>query len=193
MKKICRLTADPTTNTALVINVYGVFFEELNRLGFIEGQNLVIERYSAEGRRERHVEMAREVVGTRPDVILSFGIAQALAFKAATTEIPIVVVTGDPVANGLVPSLAHPGGNITGVSSDAGLQLYEKWIELLKELVPKLSILFYLVSQPHWEAPKSSSMAVRAGAKRTGTSLIPVLLGSTFNEAAYQRAFKSIE
>lgn len=122
--------------------LYGVFFEELNRLGFIEGQNLVVERYSAEGRRERHVEMAREVVGTRPDVILLFGIAQALAFKAATTEIPIVVVTGDPVANGLVPSLAHPGGNITGVASDAGYQQYEKWIELLKELVPKLSSFF---------------------------------------------------
>ena len=81
--------------------LYGVFFEELNRLGFIEGQNLVVERYSAEGRRGRHVEMAREVVGTRPDVILLFGIAQALAFKAATTEIPIVVVTAIRSPTGL--------------------------------------------------------------------------------------------
>ena len=67
-----------------------------------------------------------------------------MAFKAATTVIPIVGQTSDPVALGLVPSLAHPGGNITGVASDAGWQLYEKWIELLKELVPKLSSVFSL-------------------------------------------------
>ena len=156
--------------------IYRTFFEELNRLGFIEGQNLVVERYSAEGRRERHMELARDVVGTHPDVILVFSSALTLAFKAATTVIPIVGQTGDPVALGLVPSLAHPGGNITGVASDAGWQLYEKWIELLKELVPKLSSVFFLASQPHWEG-RETSVAVREGAKRTGTSLIPIPAG----------------
>jgi putative ABC transport system substrate-binding protein len=135
--------------------------------------------------------MAREVVGTHPDVILVFSGPQALAFKAATTVIPIVALTADPVALGLVPSLADPGGNITGVASDAGLPLYERWIELLKELVPKLSSIYFLATQPHWEGLESS-MAVRAGAKRAGTSLIPILLGSTFNEAAYESAFKSM-
>src|SRR4051812_47795515 len=67
---------------------YRALFEELNRLGFIEGQNLLVERYSAEGRRERHVDLAREVVGTHPDVILVFTNSLAWAFKAATTEIP---------------------------------------------------------------------------------------------------------
>ena len=172
--------------------LYRAFFEELNRLGFIEGQNLVVERYSAEGRRERHVELAREVVVARPDVILVFSGPLALAFKAATTVIPIVALTADPVALGLVPSLAHPGGNITGVASDAGFSLYEKWIELLKELVPKLSSIYFLASQPYWEG-RESSVAVRAGAKRAGTSLTPILLGSTFNEAAYESAFKSME
>ena len=81
--------------------LYRAFFEELNRLGFTEGQNLVVERYSAEGRRERHVEMAREVVVAHPDVILVFSGPQALAFKAATTVIPIVALTADPVASGL--------------------------------------------------------------------------------------------
>jgi putative tryptophan/tyrosine transport system substrate-binding protein len=172
--------------------LYRAFFEELNRLGFIEGQNLVVERYSAEGRRERHVELAHEVVVAHPDVILVFSGPQALAFKAATTVIPIVALTADPVALGLVPSLAHPGGNITGVASDAGFPLYEKWIELLKELVPKLSSIYFLASQPYWEG-RESSVAVRAGAKRAGTSLTPILLGSTFNEAAYESAFKSME
>jgi hypothetical protein len=88
--------------------LFRAFFEELNRLGFIEGQNLVVERYSAEGRRERHVELAREVVGTHPDVIAALSGALALAFKAATTEIPIVTNAADPVAQGLVQSLAHP-------------------------------------------------------------------------------------
>jgi putative ABC transport system substrate-binding protein len=78
------------------------------------------------------------------------------------------------------------------VSVDAGFQLYEKWIELLKELMPKLSTIFFLASQPHWEH-EIASVAVRAGAKRAGTSLIPILLGSTVNEAAYESAFKSME
>ena len=173
--------------------LYRVLFEELNRLGFIEGQNLVVERYSAEGRRERHVELARQVVGTHPDLILLFSTSQAFAFKAATTEIPIVVTSGDPVANGLVPSLAHPGGNITGLATDAGFQLYAKWIELLKELVPKLSGVFFLASQPHWEGREIASVGVREGAKRAGISLVPILLGSTFNEATYESAFKAME
>jgi putative tryptophan/tyrosine transport system substrate-binding protein len=171
---------------------YRAFFEELKRLGFIEGQNLVVERYSAEGRGERHVELAREVVGTHPDVIAALSGALAFAFKAATTEIPIVTNAADPVAQGLVQSLAHPGGNITGASPDAGMQLYEKWVELLKELVPKLSSIVFLGSQAHWERFEFS-VAVRAGAKRAGSSLIPILLGSTFNKAAYESAFKSME
>ena len=82
---------------------YRAFFDELNRLGFIEGQNLVVERYSAEGRKDRHVveEMAREVVGTHPDVIVLFSNVHALAFKEATTVIPIVASTADPVATGV--------------------------------------------------------------------------------------------
>ena len=70
--------------------LFRAFLEELGRLGYVEGQNLVVERYSAEGRRERHAELAREVVGTHPDVIAAFSGPLALAFKAATTEIPIV-------------------------------------------------------------------------------------------------------
>ena len=154
-----------------------------------------MERYSAEGRKDRHVveEMAREVVGTHPDVIVLFSNVHALAFKEATTVIPIVASTADPVATGVVPSLARPGGNITGVATNAGFQMHEKWIELLKELVPKLSSIFFLASEHNWEATGFSGVAVREGAKRVGVSLIPILLGSTFNEAAYERAFKSME
>ena len=187
----------PTKRIALVASVtkvsdmradknwlYRAFFEELNRLGFIEGQNLVVERYSAEGRRERHVELAREVAVAHPDVIPVFSGPQALAFKAATTVIPIVALTADPVALGLVPSLDHPGENITGVTTYASFDYYEKWIELLNELLPKLSSIFSL----HRSRTGNSRMA-----KRAGTSLIPILLGSTINEAAYESAFKSMD
>ena len=84
---------------------YRVFFEELNRLGFIEEQNLVVERYSAEGGRERHAELARDVVRTHPAVIVTFGALLILAFKAATTVFPITS-SADPLAGGLVSSLA---------------------------------------------------------------------------------------
>jgi putative ABC transport system substrate-binding protein len=134
----------------------------------------------------------REVVGTHPDVIAALSGKLALAFKAVTKEIPIVTNPADPVAQGIVQSLAHPAGNITGVSADGGLQLYEKWVELLNELVPKLSSLFLLASQRQWER-NEFGVAIRAGAKRAGNSLVPILLGSTFEEAAYARAFKSME
>jgi putative ABC transport system substrate-binding protein len=182
--KVADMRADKDPN-------YRILFEELNRLGYVEGQNLVVERYSAEGSREHHVELARDVVGTGPDVICVFSNSLALAVKTATTEIPVVALVSDPVAFGIVPSLAHPGGNITGVTVDAGLEFYGKRIEFLKELVPKLSNAFYLASQPHWERLESSA-AIREAAKRGGISLTPVLL-STINEAAYESAFKSME
>src|SRR5262245_2762675 len=90
---------------------YRVFFQELRRFGYIEGRNLIVERYSVE---RPTVELAREVVRSKPDVIFANGLWE-LILKPLTT-IPIVAIMGDPVGLGLVASLAHPGGNITGVS-----------------------------------------------------------------------------
>jgi len=116
-----------------------LFLEELRRLGFIEGQNLIVDRYSAEGRRERYGEIAREVVTTRPDAIWSIGTPLTVELKAVTNAIPVVALTGDPVRLGLVSSLARPGGNITGVSADAGLEIWGKRLALLVEAVPKIA------------------------------------------------------
>jgi ABC transporter substrate binding protein len=102
---------------------FPAFFAELRRLGYVEGQNLRVERYSAEGRTAQYADLAREVVSRRPDVILSGKNDMILFLKAATPTIPIVGISADPVAAGIVPSLARPGGNITGVSVDAGLDL----------------------------------------------------------------------
>ena len=169
---------------------YRVFFEELSRLGYDEGRNLVVERYSGEGRTERYADLAREVVNTHPDLIYSQTTRLALNFKAATTTIPIVTTTADPIAGGLVSSLARPGGNITGVSVDAGIEVMGKRLALLLEATSKLSNARFLVSQLSWE--RALGAAVREASRRLGTSLAGEPM-SSFNEQEYQRVFNSME
>ena len=170
---------------------YRAFFEELSRLGYVEGQNLGVERYSGEGRPERYAELARDVVNTHPDLILAVGARLSLDFKMATTTIPIVTIIIDPIAMGLVASIARPGGNITGVTIAGGLEIIGKRMGLLVEAMPKLSTVGYLASRPFWEDPRGA--AAREAAKRAGISLTAALLGSAFNEAEYQRVFRSME
>jgi len=98
---------------------YRAFFNELRRLGYVENRNLKVERYSAEGRTERHAEIARDVVKSRPDLIFVATPELVRQFKAATTTIPIVALTADPNAFGTVASIWRTGGNLTGVSHDA--------------------------------------------------------------------------
>jgi putative ABC transport system substrate-binding protein len=167
------------------------FFEELSRLGYVEGQNLGVERYSGEGRPERYAELARDVVNTHPDLIVTSTVRLSLDFKMATTTIPIVTILFDPVASGLVGSIARPGGNITGVTIAGGFEITGKRMGLLVEAMPKLSTVGYLASRPYWEDPRGA--AAREAAKRAGLSLKAALLGSPFNEAEYQRVFKSME
>jgi putative ABC transport system substrate-binding protein len=171
--------------------VYKAFFEELSRLGYVEGQNLSVERYSGEGRSEHYAELVRDVVSTHPDLILVISGSLALLFKMATTTIPIVTTTADPIAMGLVTSIARPGGNITGVSLDGGLEIYGKRIGLLIEAIPKLSKAGYLASRRNWE--RSTGDAAREAARRAGISLTGELLGSSLSEAEYQRVFDSME
>jgi putative ABC transport system substrate-binding protein len=171
--------------------IFRAFFEELSRLGYVEGQNLGVERYSGEGRPERYAELARDVVNTHPDLILTSAARLSLDFKMATTTIPIVTVIIDPIAMGLATSIARPGGNITGVTIAGGLELIGKRMGLLVEAMPKLSTVGYLVSRPYWEDARGA--AAREAAKQAGLSLKSVLLGSAFNEAEYQRVFRSME
>jgi putative ABC transport system substrate-binding protein len=170
--------------------IYRMFFEELSRLGYDEGRNLVVERYSGEGRTERYADLAREVVNTHPDLIFQITTRLALNFKAETTTIPIVTVTADPIAGGLVSSLARPGGNITGVSVDAGIEVMGKRLALLLEATSKLSNARFLVSQLNWE--RALGAAVREASRRAGISLAGEPM-SSFNEQEYQRAFNSME
>ena len=127
------------------------FFAELRRLGYVEGRNLVVERYSAEGRHDRFAAIAREVVATRPDLIVANLNFLVASLKAATTTIPILGVVADPIRSGLVTNLARPGGNLTGVSVDAGLGIYGKRLEILKDLVPSASRIAYLATRVEWD------------------------------------------
>jgi putative ABC transport system substrate-binding protein len=170
---------------------FRAFFEELAALGCVEGQNLLVERFSGEGRPDHSAELARDVVSTRPDLILSLGGPLAVQFKTATTTIPIITTSADPIVLGLVPSLAHPGGNITGVSVDAGIQIWGKRLELLSEALPKLSNARFLASQPTWERAEGS--AVREAANQVRISVADALLGSPIDQAAYERVFASMK
>jgi putative ABC transport system substrate-binding protein len=120
-------------------NIYEVLFERLRELGYVEGQNIIIERRYAEGRADRFQEFATEIVRLKADLIITLTTPAALAAKNATTTIPIVIPTAiDPVGTGLIASLARPGGNITGGAVLTG-ELAAKRLELLKEVVPSLS------------------------------------------------------
>jgi putative tryptophan/tyrosine transport system substrate-binding protein len=130
-----------------------VVFEELIRLGYVEGRNLLIERYSGEGRAAHYPELAREIVSRNPDLIIPFGNFLVLDVKAATSTIPIVGIFGQPIEFGIVPSLARPGGNITGVSVDVGVDQWPKRLQLLKEAVPQITRLGILTTRnvrEHW-------------------------------------------
>ena len=136
-----RIGGDPT---------YTIIFEEMKRLGFVEGVNLIVDRYSAEGRFSRFPEIARDVVATRPNVVYAVSTRMTLALQAETRTIPIVAGMTDPVAAGIASSLARPGGNITGVSADAGVEIGEKIIQFLSEAVGKLSNVRLLATQASW-------------------------------------------
>ena len=115
------------------------FKERLRQLGWIEGRNIRFDYRSAEGDDTRQPALAAELVALPVDLILTWGTPAALAAKQATATIPIVMgAIGDPVAAGVVPSLAQPGGNVTGFASQS-FELEDKRFELLRELVPGMT------------------------------------------------------
>jgi len=115
------------------------FRQGMREHGYIDGQNITIVERWAEGRVERFPELVEEVLGLKVNVILALSVPAALAAKSGTNTIPIVFIASDPLGSGLVPSLARPGGNLTGFSLFLDDQFISKWLELLKETVPNAS------------------------------------------------------
>jgi putative ABC transport system substrate-binding protein len=149
------------------------FFRELRRLGYVEGQNLIIERYSAEGHHERYADIARQIVTSTPDLIVTGTNPVVLAFKAATSAIPVVAFMVDPLKAGLVASLARPGGTLTGITLDPGIELWGKRLELLKEAIPSTTRAVFLAMRDGWE--DSFGQALQDIGKQLGISLTAVL------------------
>lgn len=170
---------------------FQAFFRELSRRGYVENRNLVVERYSGRGQIDQYGTLAREVIASRPDVIVSIGVPLALQFKAATKTIPLVVVTADPIAVGLVDSLAGPNGNITGVSADAGLEIYGKRLQLLAEITRKLTNARALVPTygKWWD---DSGPTITEAARHAGVFLAPTFVRGA-DVAAYEQAFDSMQ
>ena len=143
----------------------------LRDLGYVEGKSIVLEERSSEGRNdERFSDLASELVRLKVNIIVTGGTPATLAAKQATATIPIVIAgVGDPVRSGLVSSLAHPGGNVTGVTV-FGPGLAAKRLELLKEVVPNMSRVAFLWN-PANPDQKFSLNEVQAGARALGVTL----------------------
>jgi len=163
---------------------------ELRQLGYVEGKNVVFETRSAEGKVDRFRALADELVRLKVDVILATSSSEILAAKDATKTIPIVFMTsGDPVSTGVIDSLAHPGGNLTGFTEIAAV-LAGKRLELLKETVPKLSrvALLWNPAEPGSLQWKESQLSAR----ELGLQLHSMEVSSTDKyEIAFKEATKA--
>ena len=138
-KKIPRIGFLGNSTAALEENLIGPFREGLRDLGYVEGKNIVIEWRWAEGKYERFPSLIVELIASKVDLIVTAGTPATQAYQKARTSIPLVMVAvGDPVGTGIVASLNRPGGNITGLTSISP-ELEGKRIELLREVIPKLS------------------------------------------------------
>jgi ABC-type uncharacterized transport system substrate-binding protein len=138
-KRVPRIGYIATVSAASIRDRYEAFRQGLRDLGYTEGKNIVIESRFAEGKPDRLPDLAAELVRLNVDVIVTSGPPSTRAAKKATSTIPIVMAEDpDPVATGLVASLARPGGNITGLSS-LSPEISGKRLEILKEVLPKLS------------------------------------------------------
>jgi putative ABC transport system substrate-binding protein len=164
-----------------------VFREAFRDLGYSEGRNLTIDVRAAEGRVERLPILLAELITLKPDVILTFTTDGALAAKQATTTIPIVIMqVADPVGSGIVASLSHPGGNITGMT-DYGVDLTAKYVELIHAVVPKASRIGILMSDSPIHPPQVKG--IEEAAKTIGLSVLPTMERS---DDELQEAFASL-
>jgi putative ABC transport system substrate-binding protein len=147
------------------------FDEGLRELGYVEAQNIVVERRFAWGRQELLPDLAMQLVGLNVDVIVTGGNPVIAAVKRATSTIPIVMGSSrDPVGAGFIASLARPGGNITGSTNDTGLEIVGKYLEFLKEIVPRASRIALLLN-PLPPGAANYRVAVESAARNLGLAL----------------------
>jgi putative tryptophan/tyrosine transport system substrate-binding protein len=154
--------------------------EGLKKTGYIEGQNLLFDFRSAEGKLDLLPTLAAELVALKVDVIVALYTPCALAAQQATRQIPIVVVSGDPLATGLVASLARPGGNITGISLMAA-ELHGKCVELFRDILPSVRRVAILLNaeDSFWKQIREQ---VQLAGRASGIEIAPSLMVREPNE-----------
>jgi ABC-type uncharacterized transport system substrate-binding protein len=179
---------DPTNASGMAASV-DAFRQELSKLGWIEGKNIAFEYRFAENKPERIPELAAELVRLKVDLIVTSGVPPATAAKKATSTIPIVASVTDPVAVGLVASLARPGGNVTGLSTLA-TELNTKRLEILKDAVPKLDRVGLLKrsSGNPGEEQQLEELRVAASALKVKLEEIKTQLDAQGLESAFKTA-----
>jgi putative ABC transport system substrate-binding protein len=149
--------------------------EGLRELGYVEGQNIAFEFRSAEGKLDRLPELAAELVRLKVDVIVALYVASALAAKQATRDIPIVIVAAEVVETGIVPSLARPGGNVTGVSLMTAAS-NAKNVELFRDMLPSVRRVGVLSNPKDPVFAKAMLDEVLRAGGPTGTEIHPVVM-----------------
>jgi len=126
---------------------FAPFWQRLRELGWVEGENLLVERRTADGHLERLPGLIADVIDRKPDVLVTYGMPGAIAARKATSTIPVVAwAMVDPVRSGVVASLARPGGNVTGLATGYAQGFAGKFLEFLHEVVPQLSSVAVIVN-----------------------------------------------
>jgi putative ABC transport system substrate-binding protein len=185
--KIPRVGYIAGSNAASTEHMVGAFRRRLRELGYVEGQTVALEVRYAEGRSERMPELVAELVGLKMDILVAGNSVAAVAARKATGTTPIVVVTPDPVALGLVASLARPGGNVTGLSyfNEA---IIARRVQLLTEFVPGLAEVAVL-RNPSIAVHATFWQETEVAARKLGVALHPFdIRGPEDFEAAFAAA-----
>jgi putative tryptophan/tyrosine transport system substrate-binding protein len=179
---------DPTNASGMAV-IVDAYRQELSKLGWIEGKNIAFEYRFAEQKPERLPELAAELVRLKVDLIVTTGVPPALEAKKATSTIPIVMNNViDPVALGLVDSLARPGGNVTGLTTLA-TELNTKRLEILKDAVPKLDRVGLLRLSSYNPGEEIQLKELRAAAPALKVKLEEIK--TQFDAQGLENAFKT--
>lgn len=170
---------------------YRFFFDEFRRLGYVEGSNVAIERYSGRGKNSAELaELLQTVAATKPDVI--FVVAMDGVLATTPVAIPIVQIGLNPIALGITSNLSRPDRNITGVALTAGSELYAKHLELLRQASPTAARIACLTGREMWNSSSDIFGSLQSEAKRLDVMLLPALLESPYPDDEYHRVFAAM-
>ncbi|GLR91559.1 ABC transporter substrate-binding protein [Bradyrhizobium iriomotense] len=190
--KIYRLAIVSTVADLSETGMYKPLFVELRRLGYVEGENLVVLRFSTKGDTSRYDETVRDAVSSSPDLIFVSGTSHLLLrVKALVRSIPVVGGMNDPIALGIVTNLARPEGNITGISVDAGIEIFGKRLGILLEVAPTASRVGFLCTEAFWNSAGGDAM--RAAAHNFSVKVVGSPLQGLAQEAEYLRVLDLLQ